>query len=282
MPPIDSAARCLAAFCEIRKTRASPPSEEMVVQRSSIFHNTATYYNYVQHLKNACLFLRLPTAWNAPAVRHIAKGVKKCQDKSFKFSNFIRSSVILQLVERRSMQDEFAQACAISFLSAFRVPSETLALVRAFSSDLLLGFSAQKEKALINVMTVGELSFLVAKFPNWKNIASGCILKRPSFCGIGSERAGFLRPAHFLWHWIRRRVACGQQLFTTVTKRNSNRTLKKLLGELSTPEANRYSPPRFSAQCHSKASGSWARLASDHVRRNSEFASFQGICRYYP
>ena len=141
LPPMASAVRNFSAFCELRKQRTFPPSEEMVIQWSSVFSNTATYYNYVQHLKNACIFLRLPLNWLTLAVKTIAKGLKKSQDKSFKFSNFIRSDLLLQIIEKLSMDSEFAQACMLSFLFAFRVPSETLSLVRAFKGDQLQLFS---------------------------------------------------------------------------------------------------------------------------------------------
>ena len=164
-PPAASDVRCFAAFCELRKTHTSPPSEEMVAQRSSMFKNTATYYNYVRHLKNARTFLRLPTAWHASEVSHTAKGIEKCHDKSSNFRNFSRCSIILQLVERPSMQDEFAKACMLSFLFALRVRSETLARIRAFRNDQLMEFPPQDEKDLINAVSIGDEQFLVAKSP---------------------------------------------------------------------------------------------------------------------
>ena len=50
LPPMASAVRCFSAFCELRRARTFPPSEEMAVQWSSEFKNAATYYNYVRHL----------------------------------------------------------------------------------------------------------------------------------------------------------------------------------------------------------------------------------------
>ena len=280
LPPMASAVRCFSAFCELRGAPTFPPSEELVVQWSSVFPNTPTYYNYVQHLKNACIFLRLTTEWLSPAVKLIAKGLKKCQDKSFKFSNFIRSAQLLQIIEYKSMEDEFAQACMISFLFAFRVPSETLSLVRAFKSDKLTEFSPQKERALINVVSIADEEFLVAKFSTRKNIDSGCILKRPCFCRLGSDRAGFLCPVHALWPWIRRRTPCGQKLFRAVNRRNFNRFLKRTLGELGFPEAERYSSHAFrrGATQELRESGSgWPVIASMGVWNSPAFKGYVDI-----
>ena len=178
------------------------------------------------------------------------------------------------------MEDEFAQACMISFLFAFRAPSETLALVRAFKNDKLLEFPPQKERALINVISVGDEEFLVAKFPNRKNIDSGCILKRPCFCRLGSGRAGFLCPVHALWPWIRRRTPCGQKLFRAVNRRNFNRFLKRTLGELGFPEAERYSSHAFrrGATQELRESGSgWPVIASMGVWNSPAFKGYVDI-----
>ena len=77
LPPMASAVRCFAAFCALRRMKPAPPSEEMVAQRIAMFKNTDTYYKYVLHLKNDCLFLRITVAWLTPAVRLIAKGMEK-------------------------------------------------------------------------------------------------------------------------------------------------------------------------------------------------------------
>ena len=178
-------------------------------------------------------------------MRLIAKGLKKCQDKSFEFSNFIRISILLQLIEFNSTQNEFAQACTIAFLFSFRVPSETLALRRAFRGDQLLVFDPQKEKASIDVVKVGEQDFLVVKLTQRKNLTTGCILKRPCFCPISSDKAAFLCPVHSLWPHIRNRVPSGEKLLSAVNPRNFNRILKRALEELRIPDASRYSSHAF-------------------------------------
>ena len=51
-PGTASAFRCYAAFCELRKVPPSPASEEVAIQRNSLFSNIATYENYVASSKD--------------------------------------------------------------------------------------------------------------------------------------------------------------------------------------------------------------------------------------
>ena len=144
-----------------------------------MFNNKATYGNYISHLRKCCFFLNMPTDWLTPKVCHVAKGLKKSQGRGFRFSNFIRSPLLIQLLHRETIQSEFAQAAFLSFLFPLRVPSKTLQLRRAFRNDQLLAFSPQPEKALIGTAVVGGETFLVTKFPWRKNMVDGCILRRP-------------------------------------------------------------------------------------------------------
>ena len=178
-------------------------------------------------------------------MRHVAKGLKKRQDKSFRFPSFIRSPLLLKITNHESAVGEFAQACFFSFLFALRVPSGTLQLRRAFSPDNLLIFPPQPDKALIGIASVGGELFLVAKFSWRKNISNGCILRRPCFCNLGTPFATSLCPVHCFWPAVRRRVACGQRLFSKVNVGNFNRILKAVCAKLSIPDAARFSSHGF-------------------------------------
>ena len=196
LPSVCSAFRCYIAFCELRDLTPFPPTEETVIQRSSVFKNTATYGNYVSYLQKCCFFLKYPTSWFSDVIKHIAKGLKKCQDRSFRFHNFIRSSLLARVIQHESVKSEFAHAAFLSFLFALRVPSETLQLRRAFRGDQLLEFSPHPDKALIGSVSVGGEAFIVAKFSYRKNVPGGCILRRPCFCHMGNARATALCPIH--------------------------------------------------------------------------------------
>ena len=125
------------------------------------------------------VFLRFSTIWLTPAVRHVARGLKKFQDRIFRFPNFIRSHLSARVVAQEKARSEFAQACFLSFLFSFRVPSETLRLRRAYNTGDLDGFTPQLEKALIGVRTIDGQQFLLVKPKTRKNLAPGCILRRP-------------------------------------------------------------------------------------------------------
>ena len=277
LPGMSSAFRCYTAFCELRKTTAFPPHEETVIQWSSMFRNTATYGNYVSHLEKCCFFLRYPTTWYTAAVRHVVKGLKKCQDRSFRFHNFIRSPLLLKIVEKETPASEFAQAAFLSFLFSFRVPSETLQLQRDYYTDEIAAFTPQTEKALIGVRYDGNEPFLICKLSRRKNLTSGCILRRPCFCFLTAKRAASICPIHVFWQHIRCRVEPGDFLFKNINQRNFNRVLKAVLAKLGVPEAARYSSHGFrrGTSQELKESGSpWTVVASSGIWHSPCFRGY--------
>ena len=190
-------------------------------------------------------FPNLTTDRLTPKVRHVANGLKKSQNRSFRFSNFARSPLLTQLIRRESVQSEFAHASFFSFLFAIRVPSESLHLRRANRGDQLIAFSPQPEKALIGTAVVGGGNFLVAKF-SWRgNMVGGCILRRPCFCLLGRRHDTSLLPIRRFWAEVRRRVSPGQLLFRSVSRGNFNRMLKAVFTQLHVPGAERYSSHGF-------------------------------------
>ena len=182
LPVLCSALNCYVAFCELREAQLFPVTERLVLEWSAVFNNTATFANYVSRIQKICFFIGSPVSWLTPAVRHVAKGLGKCQDNRFKFPNFIRIELLLRTIRHETVAIEFEQACRMSFLIAFRVPSETLQLVRAYRADEICAFSPHREKASIWVRTTPDGCFLVAKFKWRKNITGGCVLRRPCFC----------------------------------------------------------------------------------------------------
>ena len=140
LPSVVSDLNCYLQFCQLRSEEAFPATERRVLGWVAVFNVTATFYNYTLHLQNVCFFIDTSSAWLTPAVRHVANGLKKCQDKSSKFPNYIRSRLLLRLIRSESIQSEFAQACLFPFLFSFRVPSGTLQLRRSFRNDRLTEF----------------------------------------------------------------------------------------------------------------------------------------------
>ena len=277
LPAISSALNCFAAFCEMRTAQPFPVTERIVLEWGAVFSDTATFANYISHLQKVCFFAGLSVDWLTPAVRHVARGLKKCQDTSFKFPNFIRVALLLQIIQHEPADSEFAQAFWLSFLFAFRVPSETLQLVRAYTDDEITAFTPYREKALIGLRTTPQGSFLVTKFKWRKNIAGGCILRMPCFRSGDQASSRSYCPVHVLWPAIRGRVPPGEPLFSAVNRRNFNRILKAALSRPKADSAARYTSHGFrrGAVQELKECGSpWAVLASDGLWRSPAFRGY--------
>ena len=155
---------------------------------------------------------------------------------------------MVKITHRESLLGEFDQASFLSFLFPFRATSGTLQMVRSFSSDVMDTFSPQPEEALIGARTVAGEDFLIAKLSWRKNLPSGCILRRPCFCGLHAAQAAQICPVHAFLPRISRRVELGRPLFRGVNRRTFSRISKAILGKLRISEASRYSspPPCFS------------------------------------
>ena len=154
LPDMASSFRCYADFCEMRRIPSFPAHEETVLQWSAMFNNTAAFGNYNSQLGKFCFFPRPPVTWRTAAVKHVVKGLEMFQDKSFRFPNFIRIRLLTRIIDHEHMGGEFAQAASLSFLFSFRVQSETICLVLAYSGDPLDTFPSQPEKAMMGVRTL--------------------------------------------------------------------------------------------------------------------------------
>ena len=69
LPAISSALNRFNAFCDLRDTKPFPVHEQIVLEWSSVFPDTATYANYISHLQKACFLIGSPTKWLTPAAR---------------------------------------------------------------------------------------------------------------------------------------------------------------------------------------------------------------------
>lgn len=124
-----------------------------------------------------------------------------------------------------------------SFRVAFRAPSGTLCLVRAYSDDSVGAFSPHPEKGLIGVLAIAGVPFLCAKLSRQKNLEAGCALRLPCFCSLMARRGSLLFPVHAMWPAIRRRVVPGTHLLKDVNRRSSTRISKTVLWKMHIPEA---------------------------------------------
>ena len=89
----------------------------------AFLNNTTAFRNYIC-LMGRCFFsIRFHAAWETPCVAHVARGLRKCQGRSIRFSNFIRTPLLLlRITEHDSAGSEFAQAAFFSFLFPIRAP----------------------------------------------------------------------------------------------------------------------------------------------------------------
>ena len=96
------------------------------MQRICVFGDKATYRLYAGHLRSACFVRRLDISWLSPAVRHIANGVAKCQNKSIRFPDVSRISLSLSLLLRISLfsRRQFDQVSFLFFLFPFEYRRE--------------------------------------------------------------------------------------------------------------------------------------------------------------
>ena len=181
---------------------------------------------------------------------------------------------MLRLIRRETVVSEFAQARGMSVLFPFRVPSETMQLVRTYRNDEICAFSPHLEKTLIGIRTTPDGCFLVAKFKWRKNITGGCVPRRPCFCCGDRPDALAFCPVHVLWPAIRERVPPGQPLFTTVNSRNFNRITRAVLTRLRITASKRYSSHGFrrgAAQELKEVGSPWAVVATAGLWRPPAF-----------
>ena len=245
LPSVASALNCYLQFCQLVDEDPFPVTEGRVLEWRSVFNDTGTYRNYTQHMQKVCYFLGMSTAWYTPAVKHVDKGLKKRQDLSFKSPNYVRSRLLIRLIRSESIQSEFAQACLISFLFSFRVPSETLQLCRPYRGDRLTESPPPGQES-VDRGTPGERLPLpgreafVSEEPNLRRYHETPLILRPehrygspglpsTFLVAGREGSGSMR----------------QTPFQAVNIRNSNRTLKAIFARLQVPHASRYSSHAF-------------------------------------
>ena len=216
----------------------------------------------------------------APAVRHIAKGLKKCHDVSFKLPNFNHSRLLLRIIRLETVQIEFDQACWMSFLFAFRVPSETLRMQMAFRNDDISAFSPQKEKVLIGIRDGPDGQFLVVEMKRGKNLTQGCVLRLPCFCTAGLPLANACRPVHILWPAIRPRVPPCDHLFSAVNARNFNRIFSRRPSETEGEGFGSIQFARLPPRYGPIPKDAWASLGFRGHGRIVELSGFPRLCRH--
>lgn len=106
-----------------------PATETAVIRYSSIFGRSGTLTTYLQHLRWAHRFMRMPNEWSTDAVDQVVRGIKKSSGPA-------RHRLALQAREVRAMvreavvrgDTEMAALLALGRAFLFRMPSECIPL----------------------------------------------------------------------------------------------------------------------------------------------------------
>ena len=139
--PAASGMQSYLNFCPFMQRPTFPVCSDAVLLWSATFRPGRTFAQYIAHLTKASILMRQPTDWLVPDVRAVSRGLKQAQDLSFRFQNYILAGDLLRLLRARQLSTPFGQAAFLSFLFLFRVPSETLLLVRGGQADRIAEFS---------------------------------------------------------------------------------------------------------------------------------------------
>ena len=168
---------------------------------------------YMAHLQTAFFFLNLPTDWISAATLTISTALANAQVRSFQFPNIVRCNDMVRILRFSPIRGEFGQLAYMSYIFSLLVPSDTIQLVRAFSSDPIAEYKKQDTNALIGVRKHHNTPLLVNKFAFRKNIRNGCILKRPFICyGLNKSMTRAWCPIHAVWPYIQKRDKPGSRI----------------------------------------------------------------------
>ena len=249
LPGIASGIQCWTAYCDLQGYPYYPPTSARVCAWASIFNPGRSFGQYLSHLIKGCQIIGAPTDWNDDAVSAMARGLRKAQNLSFAFENYIFRPCLVRFINHETLQSEFGLLGYLSFLFLLRVQSEGIPIRRASLYEPLLERAPQLHPALIGVRDVGGESRLILKLSTRKNTRYGAILMRPCFCQGSVLVPGSLCPVHVIWPIIRERVLPNDLIFPSLQRTNLNRMLKVVMAKIGFSQAERYTMYAFRRGC---------------------------------
>lgn len=122
--------RCWAAFCDVMRIESHFPAKQGDVLRfRSIFRNTATFSQYIKHLRFAHRLLRMKNDWYDEVVRQSERGGAKMHAPPSQ-KKALMAAMVRQIVKQamRRNDKEMATLYVVARLFLLRVPSEALPL----------------------------------------------------------------------------------------------------------------------------------------------------------
>lgn len=106
------------------------------------------------YIRKTCFFFQEPLACDADSVKNVIPALILKGKVTYRFPNFIRSDIALQIRIRDSRESPFAQLAYISPLYALRAPSEALLLSRDYRNDEPTSFAPMKSLSLVAIRGV--------------------------------------------------------------------------------------------------------------------------------
>ena len=160
---IASGVQCWIAYCNLIGHPFFPPTTQRVCSWSTLFKAGGTFGLYVAHLSKACMILGIPTDWYDSSVSAVSRGLRKAQDLSGKFDNYMLRPDLQAFIAHESLSSDFGLLGYLSFLFLLRVQSEGLPLRRVSINDNLLDRSRGSFPALIGLCDINGENRLVMK-----------------------------------------------------------------------------------------------------------------------
>ena len=167
----------------------------------------------MSHLRKGCFLAESTLDWHTLAVKEVANGLKAGQFIPFKFPNFLYAQDLFMIINFLGWEGAFTQLAFLAYLFSLRIPPDALFLRRAFSNDRINEFVPHADKALIGTRTSQDVDCLVIKLSRRKNLAGGCLLRRPCICSIKSASGRRLCPPRAFWPLISSRCEPGDPIF---------------------------------------------------------------------
>ena len=109
------------------------------------------------------MILGIPTDWYDSSVSAVSRGLRKAQDLSGKFDNYMLRPDLQAFIAHESLSSDFGLLGYLSFLFLLRVQSEGLPLRRVSINDNLLDRSRGSFPALIGLCDINGENRLVMK-----------------------------------------------------------------------------------------------------------------------
>ena len=124
LPSYISGVRCWAAFNDaLGRSQRFPVTESMAIEWAAVFSSTATFEQYLKHLRFVHKLLRFSNEWYTPSVVQVKKGIAKVFPRTKKkvalHSKVVRN--MIRLVAQES--EEMAALWAVSRMFLLRMPS---------------------------------------------------------------------------------------------------------------------------------------------------------------